>query len=1151
MTEKIQNILNNNIPRDVQDDMKKLFNTQDTQDTLLQILNEKFKISDNDDESVVLYKLLYAGQEDTNEYAKNKDFITLLKDTNRKYNINKVDLNKVIDVNKDVNEEDLKLFIMNNGIIKINDYNDTTKQIYVKTIDKEYNVKLQINDDNTIENKNEIINHGYGYLFKNFLFPNQNLLEENRNVGIINFNKIIHHILLKKTKEISTVFKNDEINNILGNIIEILKRPDTGNFFDIETIKTKFTTLEEKITNIKSNKGTKIPEQFNEILKSPIPEYKFDENETYEEKVKKIQTYKQGIDKYIGQIDELSTNVDVKANPELIISLNKTKEQIIKKNREVIEDIEKLRRQRDEENKTHTEQMEQTDEQIKKLTEEIDNINYENKFDEAYDKLKEFKESCGNLTEITEKINIQSITRILEKDDTIGQEQQEKIILMYKSSSEYKEGSNLNDEKIRLGYMKNIFTSLISDEKGIKKDLLEFLDKYKEVENKDQLKEIINKSDDSNTFTHFDNSLTDLIQEACKLEDYNVETLIRNQINNFKEDLRGGIRIYVRINLKTKSDLTAKKEIEEETNVKVIKNNQVKIDNTKYPSNKEFFYVFDKDYKNKCNTPPPNCNDIFTNTDVGLRNLAYNIKLGRSIIYFGYGFSGSGKTYTLLGADGTPGLLSSYFDYFKENTIQIFLYSVYEIYGKSYFDELYDKTNTSLYSYNKDGEMDPYIISDVNYKKWMDKNIITNKKINEYDELNSILKSIEKKRIEKGHIKPTPNNPDSSRGHLFITLKIGGGYLTICDMAGIEDPVAILKSNINGSPGISTETIAGECTNTGVKNILTVKNNNDILPVKLPDSIINSSIYNEYYKKLLNKKTVVGKDVFTEGDKSYSNCYKYNDDIKNPTSGIVTTFFYNQILDSIIYKNKGDNKIKVYSSFQVDPSSKKLDETNYLKVSKTITISNIKKVLENIGLKYLKSNLEQKINIQIHNDITYENILQIYKNKEIKVPFNWRTIMDVIPEGIFINESLHQLLHYLNFKQENSNKDYFENYKITENNEFKKNFYPEFKNFSQKLQNKNTELNYTKEERITTEKEGEGETSINNQIIYSPMISVIDHILKLSNTAKDDNIPPKLVMLYLVRGWYNTDTDTDIKSWKKGNISTIETASKFAEKIYK
>ena len=53
-----------------------------------------------------------------------------------------------------------------------------------------------------------------------------------------------------------------------------------------------------------------------------------------------------------------------------------------------------------------------------------------------------------------------------------------------------------------------------------------------------------------------------------------------------------------------------------------------------------------------------------------------------------------------------------------------------------------------------------YIISDVNYKKWMDKNIITNKKINEYDELNSILKSIEKKRIEKGHIKPTPNNPD-------------------------------------------------------------------------------------------------------------------------------------------------------------------------------------------------------------------------------------------------------------------------------------------------------------------------------------------------------------------------------------------------------
>ena len=45
-------------------------------------------------------------------------------------------------------------------------------------------------------------------------------------------------------------------------------------------------------------------------------------------------------------------------------------------------------------------------------------------------------------------------------------------------------------------------------------------------------------------------------------------------------------------------------------------------------------------------------------------------------------------------------------------------------------------------------------------------------------------------------VKGTPNNPASSRSHLFITLRVRTkdgteGYLTLVDMAGIENPIEI------------------------------------------------------------------------------------------------------------------------------------------------------------------------------------------------------------------------------------------------------------------------------------------------------------------------------------------------------------------------
>lgn len=88
-----------------------------------------------------------------------------------------------------------------------------------------------------------------------------------------------------------------------------------------------------------------------------------------------------------------------------------------------------------------------------------------------------------------------------------------------------------------------------------------------------------------------------------------------------------------------------------------------------------------------------------------------------------------------------------------------------------------------------------------------------NKKDAEIRLFYDIIEKIEKKRIEIGSMKPTPNNLTSSRAHLFIIFEITAGstakskfqqwnsskneeiksYMTIIDMAGIENPIDIAQ----------------------------------------------------------------------------------------------------------------------------------------------------------------------------------------------------------------------------------------------------------------------------------------------------------------------------------------------------------------------
>ena len=88
-------------------------------------------------------------------------------------------------------------------------------------------------------------------------------------------------------------------------------------------------------------------------------------------------------------------------------------------------------------------------------------------------------------------------------------------------------------------------------------------------------------------------------------------------------------------------------------------------------------------------------------------------------------------------------------------------------------------------------------------------------------DINTLTGLLEKYRIERSRIKKTPNNPVSSRSHLYavfeITFDTGKvGYVTIVDTAGRESPVDIYNMFIDTTKRISLTTILGPTGGAGV-----------------------------------------------------------------------------------------------------------------------------------------------------------------------------------------------------------------------------------------------------------------------------------------------------------------------------------------------
>ncbi len=265
-------------------------------------------------------------------------------------------------------------------------------------------------------------------------------------------------------------------------------------------------------------------------------------------------------------------------------------------------------------------------------------------------------------------------------------------------------------------------------------------------------------------------------------------------LTNLYEDLSGAVRVYIRIKPSIEKTIST-----DGKDVSILCNG-------KYNNFTNFYKVF---------------NDTDTNLDIytgehgdtsdatfyintsqienenSFYSLFSQISSGYSIVLFGYGYSGSGKTFSLLGNMKEEfGLLH----YALAN-----LKGVRKIKLKNCFEQYYSNVNINFnhikgkiinlikeipslrtFSRNENEEISKLLPNWINIDDILPEHI------------NDILKVIQQHRLNKKRIKATPNNPESSRSHLYLIFSIefdngNIGHFTIIDSAGRESPQDIME----------------------------------------------------------------------------------------------------------------------------------------------------------------------------------------------------------------------------------------------------------------------------------------------------------------------------------------------------------------------
>jgi cob(I)alamin adenosyltransferase len=258
-------------------------------------------------------------------------------------------------------------------------------------------------------------------------------------------------------------------------------------------------------------------------------------------------------------------------------------------------------------------------------------------------------------------------------------------------------------------------------------------------------------------------------------------------------------------------------------------------------------------------------------------------------------FTVTHNTYSLLGQDNTPGLLHFGLANLK-GVQQIKLKYLFEQYigkGKVGFNPAFHKiTGNIINLINEVPQLRKYSINEIN--EFADNTPVgINFNKLKVSDINTITFYLEKYRKERGRVKKTPNNPVSSRSHLFmvyeITFESGKvGYITVVDTAGRESPLDIYNMFIdNSSKNASLTSIFSLDTGKGIVGQYLNKKYADYVPQDVYDILREGFYINETINHLIyffNKKNYKKTNVKIQTNLDhYSNDRYYVDPVTEET----------------------------------------------------------------------------------------------------------------------------------------------------------------------------------------------------------------------------------------------------------------------------
>lgn len=346
-----------------------------------------------------------------------------------------------------------------------------------------------------------------------------------------------------------------------------------------------------------------------------------------------------------------------------------------------------------------------------------------------YDKFDKYKEICGKIKELLEQKQ-----QLNGPEKTIAQTNIQTAL------------NTFND-----GYPVNVTMIPRTDENNDNITIL------KDLRDKDNLSNVVN------FFTDTNQTNTTLKVKEDQIAPLNT---IYEKLVTFYETLSGTVRVIVRV-----KDYVEPPKETNDFEIKIEHNINIHIKNKVTEKHDSFgpFYrvVGGTDVKNA---------DIAEIIDPD--RVVGSLMTGTNVLIFTYGYSGSGKTYTLFGKETDQGILPKILDTIATADIGYTLESITKHYG--YLDV--DKNKVPVF------REDVKHLSQEECPK-EDKDSCSVKNI--YNKVQVFISEKGDKNIDS-FIKSTVNNPQSSRGYVFIKFKVGERYLTFVDMAGSEDPYDML-----------------------------------------------------------------------------------------------------------------------------------------------------------------------------------------------------------------------------------------------------------------------------------------------------------------------------------------------------------------------